>query len=124
MVSADKVAAIRAKAEVLAGRSLGDNADALTEMAAQRACAWCNREDIPEDMEQAVAALVLAMEGGEGGAVKSVTRGDTSVTYAVSGGLSPALAGLAPWRRLGRLAPDIPPESAEASSSGPRGDDA
>ena len=106
MVSADKVAAIRAKAEVLAGRSLGDNGDALTEMAAQRACAWCNREDIPEDMEQAVAALVLSLEGGQGGAVKSVTRGDTSVTYAGEEGGAPALAGLAPWRRLGMLGRD------------------
>ena len=107
MTGADKVAAIRVKAEVLAGRSLGDNGDALTEMAAQRACAWCCREDIPEEMEQAVAALVLAMEGGEsGGAVKSVTRGDTSITYAVGENGSPALAGLAPWRRLGRLGRD------------------
>ena len=106
MVSADKVAAIRAKAEVLAGRSLGVGADALTEMAAQRACAWCNRKDIPEEMEQAVAALALDMEGGENGAVKSVTRGDTSVAYAVGNSGSPALAGLAPWRRLGRLKED------------------
>ena len=108
MIGADKVAAIRAKAEVLAGRGLGDNADALTEMAAQRACAWCNRADIPEDMEQAVAALAIAMEGGEGGAVKSVTRGDTSISYAVGDSGSPALAGLAPWRRLGRLGRDDP----------------
>ena len=103
MVGADKVAAIRAKAEALAGRSLGDHGTALTEMAAQRACAWCNRADIPEDMEQAVAALVLSLEGGQGGAVKSVTRGDTSVTYAGEEGGAPALAGLAPWRRLGQL---------------------
>lgn len=103
MIGADKVAAIRAKAEVFTGHSLGENGDALTEMAAQAACAWCNREDIPEDMEQAVAALVLEMENGESGVLKSVTRGDTSVTYAVSGGLSPALAGLSPWRRLGHL---------------------
>ena len=100
MIGADKVAAIRAKAEVLAGRSLGDNGDALTEMAAQRACAWCCREDIPEDMDQAVATLALAMEGG---AVKSVTRGNTSVSYDVREGGSSALAELAPWRRLGRL---------------------
>ena len=86
MSGADKAAAIREKAERLAGRSLGENGDALTEMA----------------MEQAVAALILDMEGREA-AVKSVTRGDTSVTYAVSDGQSAALAGLAPWRRLGRL---------------------
>ena len=59
-------------------------------------------------MEQAVAALALAMEGGEGGAVKSVTRGDTSVTYAVGESGAPALAGLAPWRRLGRIGRDEP----------------
>ena len=86
MSGADKAAAIREKAERLAGRSLGENGDALTEMA----------------MEQAVAALILDMEGREA-AVKSVTRGDTSVTYAVSDGQSAALTGLAPWRRLGRL---------------------
>ena len=108
MTGADKVAAIRAKAEALAGRSLGDHGTALTEMAAERSCAWCRREDIPAEMEQAVAALVLAMEGGEGGAVKSVTRGDTSVTYAVGDSGFPALAGLAPWRRLGRLGRDDP----------------
>ena len=108
MVSADTVFAIRAKAEALAGRSLGDNGNALTEMAAQRACAWCCREDIPEDMEQAVAALAIAMEGGEGGAVKSVTRGDTSISYAVGGSGGPALAGLAPWRGLGRMGRDEP----------------
>ena len=86
MTGTDKAAAIREKAEHLAGRSLGENGDALTEMA----------------MEQAVAALALDMEGREA-AVKSVTRGDTAVTYAVFDGQSAALAGLAPWRRLGRL---------------------
>ena len=50
-----------------------------------------------------VTAYRPTSEDGESGAVKSVTRGDTSVTYAVSGGVSPALAGLAPWRRLGRV---------------------
>ena len=97
MSGADKAAAIREKAERLAGRSLGENGDALTEMAMERACAWCGREDIPEAM-----ALLLDMEGREA-AVKSVTRGDTAVTYAVSDGQSATLAGLAPWRRLGRL---------------------
>ena len=104
MVGADKVAAIRAKAEVLAGRSLGDNGDALTEMAAQRACAWCNREDIPEDMEVVIAALTVSLaEGRE--AVKSLTRGDTSVTYDTNAGVTglASLTALAPWRRLGQL---------------------
>ena len=52
----------------------------------------------------AVAALVLALaDGGEGGAVKSVTRGDTSVTYATASGGLLGLEALAPWRRLGTL---------------------
>ena len=102
MAGADKLSAILRKAEVLAGQSLGDHGEVLAEMAAQRACAYCNRPDIPEEMEQAVAALVLDMEG-RGAAVKSVTRGDTAVTYAVADGQAAALAGLAPWRRLGRL---------------------
>ena len=51
MTGTDKAAAIREKAERLAGRSLGENGDALTEMAMERACAWCGREDIPEAME-------------------------------------------------------------------------
>ena len=107
MVTADKRAAIRGKAELLAGHELGEHGDALTEMAVQRACAYCNRPDVPEEMEQAVASLVLALsDGGEGGAVKSVTRGDTSVTYAASSGGLLGLEALAPWRRLGTLRED------------------
>ena len=104
MVAADKVASIRAKAEVLAGHSLGDNGDALTEMTAQAACAWCNREDIPEDMEVVVAALTVSLSEGRE-AVKAVTRGDTSITYDTSGGMTglASLAALSPWRKLGRL---------------------
>ena len=104
MIGADQVAAIRAKAEVLAGRSLGDNGDALTEMAAQRACAWCNREDIPEEMETVVAALTVSLSEGRE-AVKAVTRGDTSVTYDTNAGVTglASLTALAPWRRLGQL---------------------
>ena len=104
MVAADKVASIRAKAEVLAGHSLGDNGDALTEMAARAAMAWCNREDIPEDMEVVIAALTVSLaEGRE--AVKSLTRGDTSVTYDTNAGVTglASLTALAPWRRLGQL---------------------
>ena len=104
MVGADKVAAIRTKAEVLAGHSLGDNGDTLTEMAAQAAMAWCSREDIPEDMETVVAALTVSLaEGRE--AVKAVTRGDTSVSYDTNDGMTglASLTALAPWRRLGQL---------------------
>lgn len=66
----------------------------------ERACAWCGREDIPEAMEQAVAALILDMEGREA-AVKSVTRGDTAVTYAVTDGQSAALGGAGPVAQAG-----------------------
>lgn len=47
-----------------------------------------------------MAALILDMEGREA-AVKSVTRGDTSVTYAVADGQAAALAGLAPVAQAG-----------------------
>lgn len=158
------VQAVRAKAEFLnGGASLGEGGDLLAEIAIQKALAWCQRRDVPEDMEQAVAALALALyrtvpqgadtpgttadDGAEGdteesessgsagssesigewealiasGAVKSVQRGDTAITFNTSAadGLSSALsgsaaarltveaalAGLAPWRRLGRLRP-------------------
>ena len=69
-MDADKVTAIRAKAEALAGQSLGEHGDALVEMAMQRACAVCQRSDIPEEMEQAVAALVLSMAEGETSCVR------------------------------------------------------
>ena len=126
MTAADKVSAILTKAEALAGHSLGDRGSALAEMAAQAACAWCDREDIPEDMEVVVAALTVSLaEGRE--VVKALTRGDTSITYDTSGGMMglAALTALAPWRRLGRLkeARHIPAGSPEASSSGPRGDE-
>lgn len=102
MAGADKVQAIRGKAEALAGRSLGDSGDLLAELAAQRALAWCQRDDIPEGMEQAVAALVLSLEEG-GETVKAVQRGDTAITYDTGSGGNGAFAALAPWRRLGRV---------------------
>lgn len=162
-------AAVRAKAEFLnGGASLGEGGDLLAEIAIQKALAWCQRRDVPEDMEQAVAALALALyrtvpqnadtsgsadetpEDGEtpaegsgsavssgpavssesigewealiaSGAVKSVQRGDTAITFNTSAAealssaldgsaasrltVEAALAGLAPWRRLGRLRP-------------------
>lgn len=99
MMSAEVLASILAKAELLAGHDLGGQGDLLVEMAAQRACAYCQREDVPPGMEQAVAALALALQDG-GEVVKSLTRGDTSITYDISQG--PATL-LAPFRRLGTL---------------------
>lgn len=158
MIPVETVQAVRAKAEFLnGGASLGEGGDLLAEIAVQKALAWCRRRDVPEDMEQAVAALALALwrtvpqsaetpeeetpsedsgsagssvagPGGDwealiaAGAVKSVQRGDTAITFntaateALSSALSgssaartmtveEALADLAPWRRLGRLQP-------------------
>ena len=106
-MDADKVTAIRAKAEALAGQSLGAHGDELVEMAMQRACACCRRSDIPEEMEQAVAALAAAMAEGSGSAaVKSLTRGDTSISYdPAQSGVKEAEGLLAPFRRLGRVQP-------------------
>ena len=104
MVDAAKVAAIRAKAEALAGQSLGETGDMLVEMAAQVACAHCQRTDIPEEMEQAVAALMVSGAVSGEGSVKSITRGDTSITYSAESGTAGGVwEGLAPFRRLGRL---------------------
>lgn len=153
-MTAETLRAVREKAELLnGGASLGEAGDALAEMAVGRALAFCQRTDVPEDMEQAVGALLLALwrglprsagdgdetagdgdesageSAGDGpamdwaallasGAVKTVQRGDTSITFqsggaaaasaALSGtetgtGLAAALEDLKPWRRLGRL---------------------
>ena len=58
-MDADKVKAIRNKAEALGGQSLGEHGDLLVEMAAQRACAYCQRPDIPAEMEQAAEDLAF-----------------------------------------------------------------
>lgn len=124
MADAEKIRAIREKAEALAGRSLGESGDALAAIAAQRATTHCCRDDIPEEMEQAVAALALALWrqscgedagiGAGSGVIRSIQRGDTSITYAAGGssadsspgGTAGALAALAPWRRPARLRED------------------
>lgn len=95
--------AILTKAEALAGESFGETGGLLTEIACERALAYCNRPDIPEEMEQAVAALAVGLASCESG-VKSITRGDTSVTYQDGGSAEYAL--LAPWCRLGTLRED------------------
>lgn len=102
MLNADKVKAIRDKAEALGGQSLGEHGDLLVEMAAQRALAYCQRQDIPEEMEQAVAALVLALNGDD--TAKSIQRGDTSITYDVTKTVLKAPESLlTPFCRLGRV---------------------
>ena len=92
--------AVRAKAEALLGEPLGSAGDLLAEIACERALAHCSRTDIPEEMEQAVAAVLVGLVSRESD-VKSVTRGDTSVTYLDGKNAESVL--LAPWCRLGTL---------------------
>lgn len=101
----EQLASIRRKAEALYGMSLGENGDLLVSIAAQRALANCCRSDIPEEMEQAVAALAVFLAGG-GEAVKSLTRGDTAITYDTDDASWAPLALLEPWRRLATVRPE------------------
>ena len=98
----EQLASIRRKAEALYGMSLGENGDLLVGIAADRALAHCSRRDIPEAMEQAVAVLTVFLAGG-GETVKSLTRGDTAITYATDDTSWAPLALLEPWRRLGTV---------------------
>ena len=61
MVTVEKLSAILRKAEALVGEPLGEYGEDLTSIAVMLACGWCNREDIPEDMEGAVALMVAAL---------------------------------------------------------------
>ena len=90
--------AVLTKAETLLGEPLGETGALLAEIACERAMAYCNRADIPVEMEQAEAGVLVGLVSREDG-VKSVTRGDTSVTYL--DGKSAESVLLAPWCRLG-----------------------
>ena len=74
--------AILTKAEALAGEPLGEAGALLAEI------------------EQAVAAVLVGLVSRESD-VKSITRGDTSVTYLDGKNAESVL--LAPWCRLGTL---------------------
>lgn len=94
-------AAVLEKAQSLSGAAYTET---LADMALDAALAFCCREDVPPEMEQAVAALLCELAAGQGGAVKSLQRGDTAVTYDVAAeGFSAARGRLAPFRRLGTL---------------------
>ena len=88
-------------AELLGGEELGEErGNALAEMAVNAACAFCNRSEVPEAMEQAVARLVLELKCPQG-SVSTVQRGDTAVTYkAAQNGAQTALR---PFCRLGTV---------------------
>ena len=51
--------AILTKAEALLGEPLGEAGALLAEIACERALAHCNRSDIPEEMKQAFAAVLV-----------------------------------------------------------------
>lgn len=102
-VSQEQLAHILALAEVLAGESFGEYGTELAQMAADGAMSYCNRDDIPQEMEQAVALMLCGMEAA-GSGVKSVTRGDTAVTYDLS--MSACCARLRPFCRLGTVKHD------------------
>ena len=106
MSAADRIPVIQNKTELLLGRSLEENGDALTSMVVLWALAYCCREDIPEAMELPLAQLVAATAEGGGSAIKALTRGDTSITYDTGSAGGNPLAGLEPFRRLGRLGRD------------------
>lgn len=66
----------------LSGMEMNERVDALFDVALLNALAYCNRDDVPYKMEGALALILADMmrNGGEKG-VKSMTRGDVSVTY-------------------------------------------
>jgi tight adherence protein B len=86
------------------GRKQGGNLVQIT----RRTAVHMNRKiQVEMEMEQAVAALALAMQDEtNSGAVKSMTRGDTSISYdTTQSGVKGAESLLAPFRRLGRVQP-------------------
>jgi hypothetical protein len=91
--------AILAKAETLAGGSLGDNGLDIAAMAARLSMVLCGRTDIPEAMEDAVAALAVTMAQDDS-SVQSVQRGDTSITYDTETKGQTLERLLSPWVRL------------------------
>ena len=99
-VSQGQLERILALSEALAGEPFGERGLTLAQIAAERAMAFCCREDVPPEMEQAVASLLCAVHSRESG-VKSVTRGDTAVAFETAQNAEFAL--LRPWCKLGVL---------------------
>ena len=86
------------KALALCGGEDNQRSRALLETVCEKAAAYCGRRDIPEEMEGAVALLLAGeLEGGTPEGVRSVKRGDTTITYADG---SDPMAGLKPFVRL------------------------
>lgn len=97
----DQLQRILQMAQALGGESLSsEKGTLLAEIAVDAACAFCRRRDVPPEMEQAVARLLLELESPLG-QVSTVQRGDTAVTY--KNPQSAAQAALRPFCRLGTL---------------------
>ena len=96
-----QVRGILTQASALGGETLAEAEYApLARAVGTLACCYCGRADVPEGMQAAVGALLVATlreQRREG--VASVTRGDTAVTYRYDG-LFALLPALSPWRRL------------------------
>ena len=86
------------KALTLCGGEDNERSRLLPDTVCEKAAAYCGRRDIPEEMEGAVA-LILAgeLEGGTPEGIRSVKRGDTTITYADG---SDPMAALKPFVRL------------------------
>ncbi|MBR5537996.1 MAG: hypothetical protein IKU58_08860 [Clostridia bacterium] len=86
------------KALTLCGGEDNERSRLLLETVCERAAAYCGRRDIPAEMEGAVALLLAGeLEGGTPDGVRSVKRGDTTITYADG---SDPMAALKPFARL------------------------
>ena len=85
----------------LVGSQHDDRAEALFEVALLDALSRCNRDDVPYKMEGAIAIMLadLMRNGGQSG-VKSLTRGDVSVTYSEKGGNGVDLAPFVKMRAI------------------------
>lgn len=73
--------------------------ETVLEAVASAAAALCGRGDVPRAMEGALAILLAReLRAGDGGAVASVKRGDTAITYTPA---EPGVMGLlSPFARL------------------------
>ena len=86
------------QALALCGAQDSDRSRAMLDTVCQQAAAYCGRGDIPSAMEGPLAMLLAGeLEGGTPAGVRSVKRGDTTITYAEG---SDPMALLKPFVRL------------------------
>lgn len=86
------------RALALCGGEDDHRARLMLDTVCEEAAAYCGRTDIPAAMEGPLAALLAGeLEGGTPAGVRSVKRGDTTITYAEG---SDPMAVLKPFVRL------------------------